>query len=106
MTQADYSIRGVAPMLSDFLQKTVSLNADRLEIEYEDGEEWITAFRSDMGVGIGSVDSTQRDKLFEELEQFRKSKRGTLLGKVNRLRFSVYESYGETVYEMRWKQSS
>jgi hypothetical protein len=92
-------------MLSDFLQKAISLNADRLEIEYKDGEEWITAFRGDMGVGIGSVDSTQRDKLFEELEQFRKSKQVTLLGKVYRLRFSEYESFGETVYEIGWKQS-
>lgn len=93
-------------MLSDFLQKALSLNADRLEIEYKDGEEWITAFCGDMGLGIGSVDSRQRDKLFEELEQFRKSKRVTLLGKVYRLRFSEYESFGETVYEIRWKQSS
>jgi hypothetical protein len=90
-------------MLSDFLQKAISLNADRLEIEYKDGEEWITAFCGDMGLGIGSVDSTQRDKLFEELEQFRKSKHVTLLGKVYRLIFSEYESFGETVYEMRWK---
>ncbi len=93
-------------MLSDFLQKAISLNADRLEIEYKDGEEWITACCGNMGVGIGSVDSTQRDKLFEELEQFRKSKRVTLLGKEYRLRFSAYESFGETVYEVRWKQSS
>ena len=93
-------------MLADFLQKAISLNADRLEIEYKDGEEWITAFRGDRGVGIGSVDSTQRDKLFEELEQFRKSKRVTLLGKEYRLRFSEYESLGEAVYEMRWKPLS
>ena len=93
-------------MLSEFLQKAISLNADKLEIEYKDGEEWITAFRGDMGVGIGSVDSRQRDKLFEELEQFRKSKRVTLLGKMYRLRFSEYESFGETVYEIRWKSVS
>jgi hypothetical protein len=93
-------------MLSDFLQKAMTLNADRLEIEYKDGEEWITAFRGDMGVGIGSVDSTQRDKLFEELEQLRKLKRVTLLGKQYRLTFSEYESFGETVYEIGWKHSS
>jgi hypothetical protein len=93
-------------MLSDFLQKAMSMNADRLEIEYKDGEEWITAFRGDIGVGIGSVDSTNRDKLIEELEQFRKSKRLTVLGKVYPLRFSEYESFGETVYEIRWKSVS
>ncbi len=93
-------------MLSEFLQKAMSLNADRLEIEYKDSEELITAFCGDMGFGIGSVDSTQRDKLFEELEQYRKSKRVTLLGKLYRLRFSEYESFGETVYEVRWRQLS
>jgi hypothetical protein len=93
-------------MLSEFLQKAISLNADGLEIEYKDGEEWLTAFCGETGLGIGSVDSTQRDKLFEELEQFRKSKRVTLLGKVYRLRFSEYESLGEAVYEMRWKPLS
>ncbi len=91
-------------MLSDFLHKAMSLNADRLEIEYKDGEEWITAFCGDMGLGIGSVDSTNRDKLFEELEQLRKEKRVTLSGNVYRLRFSEYDSFGETVYEMRWKR--
>ena len=90
-------------MLSEFIQKAISLNADRLEIEYKDGQEWITAFCGNMGLGIGSVDSTDRDKLFEELKQLRKSKRVTLLGKVYRLTFSKYESFGETVYQMRWK---
>jgi hypothetical protein len=93
-------------MLSEFLQKAISLNADRLEIEYKDGQKWITAFCGNMGLGIGSVDSTQRDKLFEEFEQFRKSKRVTLSGKVYRLTFSEYESFGETVYAIRWKQLS
>ena len=91
-------------MLSEFLQKAISLNADRLEVEYKDSEEWITAFRGDMGLGIGSVDSTKRDKLFKEMEQFRKEKRVTLLGNVYRLRFSEYDSFGETVCEMRWKR--
>jgi hypothetical protein len=93
-------------MLSDFLQKAISLNADRLEIEYKDGEEWITAFCGCMGFGIGSVDSTERDNLFKELERLRKSKRVTVLGNVYRLKFSEYESFGETVYEMRWKRST
>jgi hypothetical protein len=92
-------------MLSDFLQKAISLNADRLEIEYKDGKEWITAFCGDLGLGIGSVDSTRRDNLFEEFKQLRKSKRVTVLGNVYRLTFSEYESFGETVYEMRWKRA-
>ena len=91
-------------MLSDYLQKAMSVNADRLEIEYKDGQEWITAFRGNMGLGIGSVDSTGRDKLFEDLRQLKKSKRITILGKEYRLTFSEYESFGESVHEVRWKR--
>jgi hypothetical protein len=91
-------------MLPDFIQKAMSLNADMLEIEYRDRQEWIAAFRGAMGVGIGSVDSTERDTLFEELKQLRKSKRITILGTEYRLLFSKHESFGETVYEIRWKK--
>ncbi len=93
-------------MMSDLLQRAMALNADRLEIEYKDGAEWITAFRGNMGLGIGSVDSTKRDKLFEDLKQLKKSKQVTVLGVVYRLSFSEYESFGETVYEIRWKEKS
>ena len=91
-------------MLTEFLQKAIGLNADRLEIEYKDRKEWVTAFRGNLGFGIGSVDSTKRDELFEDFERFRKSKRATLLGEVYRLSFSESESFGETVYEIRWKR--
>jgi hypothetical protein len=91
-------------MLIEFLEKAIGLNADRLEIEYKDRQEWITAFRGNLGLGIGSVDSTKRDELFKDLERFRKSKRATLLGEEYRLKFSESESFGETVYEIRWKR--
>jgi hypothetical protein len=93
-------------MMPDLLQRAMDLNADRLEIEYKDGAEWITAFRGNLGLGIGSVDSTKRDKLFEDLKQLKKSKQVTMLGVVYRLSFSEYESFGETVYEIRWKKKS
>ena len=91
-------------MLSEYLQKAISMNADWMEIEYKDRQEWITAFRGNVGLGIGSVDSTGRDKLFEDLRQLKKSKRITILGKEYRLTFSEYESFGESVYEVRWKR--
>jgi hypothetical protein len=93
-------------MLPDYLRKAMSLNADRLEIEYKDGKEWITAFCGNLGLGIGSVDSTERDTLFGELKQLRKSKWITILGNEYRLTFSEYESFGETVFEMRWKKKA
>ena len=93
-------------MMPDLLQRAMALNADRLEIEYKDGAEWITAFRGNMGLGIGSVDSTKRDKVFEDLTQLKKLKQVTVLGVVYRLSFSEYESFGETVYEIRWKKKA
>ena len=91
-------------MLLEFLEKAVGLNADSLEVGYENGTEWITAFRGDVGVGIGSVDSTDREALLEELRALKKSKRATVLGKEYRLSFSSHDSLGETVYQMRWKR--
>jgi hypothetical protein len=93
-------------MMPELLQRAMALNADRLEIEYKDGVEWITAFRGNMGLGIGSVDSTKRDKVFEDLTQLKKLKQVTVLGVVYRLSFSEYESFGETVYEIRRKKKS
>jgi len=91
-------------MLTEFLEKAIGMNADKLEMEYKDGEERITAFRGNLGIGIGSVDSTRSDEFFEEFERLRKSKRATLLGKMYRLSFSKYESFGEAVHEIRWKR--
>ena len=92
-------------MLTEFLEKAIGLNADRLEIEYKDRQELVTAFRGNLGFGIGAVDSTERDELFKDFERLRKSKRVTLLGKVYRLSFSESESFGETVYAIRWKRA-
>jgi hypothetical protein len=91
-------------MLTEFLEKAIGLNADKLEIEYKDRQEWITAFHGHLGIGIGSVDSTKSDELFEDIKRFKKSKRATLLGQVYRLSFSKSSSFGETVYEIRWKR--
>ncbi len=91
-------------MLTEFLEKALGLNADRLEIEYKDRQELVTAFRGDLGFGFGAVDATKSDELFEDLEQLRKSKRVTLSGHLYRLSFSKSESFGETVYGLRWKR--
>lgn len=91
-------------MLTEFLEKAVGMNADKLEIEYKDGQEWVTAFRGSLGIGIGSIDSTKSGAFFEDFERLRKSKRATLLGKMYRFSFSEYESFGEAVHEIRWKR--
>ncbi len=92
-------------MLTEFLQKAMEMGADRLEIEYKDGMEMVTAFSGPMGLGIGSIDSTHRDSFFQELKEMKKSKRANVGGQSYRLSCSTYESFGETVYQIGWKQS-
>ena len=48
-------------MLEDYLRKAIELKADSLEIEYEDRKECFTAFRGNIGFGIGAVDSEESD---------------------------------------------
>jgi len=85
-------------MIEDLLAKAVDLGADRLEIEYKDGAEWITAFRGPVGVGIGRVDSAQSKALLGEIDDLKRRKRIILDGNTYRLKFSKYESFGEWVY--------
>jgi hypothetical protein len=90
-------------MLSEFIQKAIELGMDGLEIDYKDGQERITAMHGHLGVGIGSVPSGSREseKLFDEVEALRKSKRV----KVNQVAYGAtvetYESFGEWAHRIR-----
>lgn len=85
-------------MLEDLLRKAVEIGADRVEIEYKDGAELVTAFRGSVGGGISSVDSAHRDVLFREMQDLKKSRKATLGRNIYRLTFSRYESFMEWVY--------
>jgi hypothetical protein len=90
-------------MLDDFLRQAIELNADSLEIEYKDRKEWLTAFRGNLGFGIGAVDSEESDVLFDELKGLKRSKRVIVSGVTYCLSFSSYDSFGEQVQRIRWK---
>jgi len=85
-------------MLEGFLRKAVEIRADRIEIEYKDGAELVTAFRGTVGIGLSSVDSSHRDVLFREMEDLKKRRKAILGCNMYRLTFSNYESFGEWVY--------
>ena len=85
-------------MLEDFLRKAVEFKADRLEIEYKDGVELVTAFCGSVGIGLSSVDSSHLDELFREMENQKKRRKLALGCNMYRLTFSKYESFGEWVY--------
>lgn len=40
-------------ILNELLEKAIDLGADRIEIEYKDGSEFVTALRGPVGIGIG-----------------------------------------------------
>jgi hypothetical protein len=85
-------------MLAVFLEKAAQMKADRIEIEYRDGAELVTAFRGPAGIGIGWVNATDRDTLFREMWDLEKKRTATIDGSPCHLTFSEYESFGEPVY--------
>lgn len=85
-------------MLTDYIQKAVDIDADRIEIEYKDGMRWITACRDCIGIGIASLDAEASEALFQEMRELRKKKKVTISGAAYRLSFSKYESFGEWTY--------
>jgi hypothetical protein len=85
-------------LLEDFLRKAVEIKADRVEIEYKDGVELVTAFCGTVGIGLSSVDFSHRDVLFREMEDLKKRRKVTLGCNMYPLTFSKYESFGEWVY--------
>ena len=94
-------------MLEVFLRKAVEIRADRVEIEYKDGVELVTAFRGIIGIGLSSVDSSRRDVLFREMEDLKNRKKAILLGSnMYRLTFSKYESFGEWVYVIEIREET
>ena len=91
-------------MLTDYIEKALAMGADRLEIEYKDRKEWLTAFRGPVGVGIGSLESSGSAGLFEKLEKLKKAKKAVLSGDPYRFSFSEYESFGEWVHRIQWEK--
>lgn len=85
-------------MLEDLLRKAVEIGADRIEIEYKDGAELVTAFRGPVGIGISTIDSTHRGLLFREMQDLKKRRKATLGCNTYGLTFSKYESFGERVH--------
>ena len=85
-------------MLEDLLRKAVEIGADRVEIEYRDGAELVTAFRGPVGVGISSIDSAHWDVLLREMQDLKKRRKATFGRNIYRLTFSKYESFMDWVY--------
>ena len=61
-------------MLYESLERALEIGADRIELEWKDGKQWIFAYRGPLGAGIGSVDSNSDDskQLFKEMDDLKK----------------------------------
>jgi hypothetical protein len=78
-------------MLNELLEKAIVLGADRIEIEYKNRSEFVTAFRSQIGIGIGRLNAAQRDEVFDKIEKIKKQRgKITLRDKAYKLKFSEY----------------
>ena len=85
-------------MLEDLLRKAVEIGADRVEIEYKDGAELVTAFHGPVGIGISSVASAHRGVLFREMQDLKKRRKASLGCNTYGLTFSKYKSFWEWVH--------
>ena len=90
--------------LLDYLEKAAALGAESVEIECEDGREWITAFRGKTSIEIGSESAERSAALLAEIEMLIKQRVVALSGQRYRLSMSERESFGETVYLVRMKK--
>ena len=93
-------------MLKEFLQKAVEMNADKIEVEYKDGQEFITALRGYHGFGIGTLpaNSKESEELFEEIYTLKKTKRVEINGISYRASVSRYEDFGEWAYRINFTE--
>jgi hypothetical protein len=90
---------------------TEMLNRGRfayLQVEYEDREEHVLAFREGVGFGIASLDarSEEAQALREALYQIRrKQKIVTIEGVEYRLRARIHQSFGEDLFRVTIKKA-
>lgn len=103
MVKADCESHDV---LGELVAKAVAYGADRLEIEYKDGNEQVCAMKGSFGVGIASFPSLSDEArcLLEHLHAIRrKGRRITTDAGDFLLKASTYDSFGETVYRVQMR---
>lgn len=67
-------------MLMGFLEKTVAMGRDSIEIEYKDRKEWIFAYSGCVGCGIGCLNPDEAKPIFKEMDNLKKRKEVTIGG--------------------------
>jgi repressor LexA len=90
-------------LLESLCAHALSLGADSIEVEYEDGSEWVYARKENTGISIASYPSSSaeakdlRQNLYSHV---RKPLRTVLLGQPCVLKVRVFDSFGENAFEV------
>ena len=87
-------------MLLNLIEDALRLDVGAIEIEYKDGEEWVTAFRGNVGIGIATFSWQEAEPVFEEFKALKRKKVITVAGTDYHLHFRKHESFGELVYRI------
>jgi len=92
-----------ATLLESLCTHALSLGADSIEVEYEDGLDWVYARKQNTGIGIASYPSSSAEG--KELRQnlyshVRKPLRTVLMGQPCVLKVRVFDSFGENAFEV------
>jgi repressor LexA len=91
-------------LLESLCAHALSLGADSIEVEREDGREWVYARKQNTGVGIASYPSSSaeakdlRQNLYSHVK---KPLRTVLLGQPCVLKVRVFDSFGEDAFAVR-----
>jgi hypothetical protein len=94
--------------VTDLVAKTLEVDGDELEVEYEDGYEIVYAIRGGQGIGIAELrsNSQQAEALRRRLEKLaRRAGIVSIQGTDYRLKVTRYESFGETAYRVAVKRA-
>jgi hypothetical protein len=88
-------------LLEGLCGHALSLGAESIEVEHEDGQDWVFAHKGDIGIGIANYTSSSSDG--KELRgnlyaAAKKPVRTVISGQVYILKVRVYESFGEDAF--------
>ena len=92
-----------ATLLEDICRHALSFGADSLDVEYEDGREWVVANHGGICTGIANFKSSSREakELRENLYAATKRPvRTVLAGRVWIIKVRTWDSFGEDAFKV------
>lgn len=93
--------------LFQLILKASEMGADELEIEYKDGYEEIIASKGGLGFGIDRIESNTDEamSLLDRIHELRKRKRVKISGEEYKIQISIYDSFGENAYRIKFQKA-